>query len=48
MGFSPVRHTFSTLRLVIDEEAFRRLVAAHDPVLDPAARGGFFPAYRQA
>ena len=30
-GFSPVRHTYATLRIVIDEAEYGRLVAAHDP-----------------
>jgi hypothetical protein len=46
-GFSPLRHTFSTLRIVIDEDEYRRLVTGRDPELDPAARSGFFPLYRQ-
>ena len=48
IGFSPRRHTFATLRMVIDEREYGRLVAARDPRLDPGARGGFFPLYRQA
>jgi len=47
-GFSPLRHTFHTLRIVIDEGEYGRLVGAHDPLLDPGARSGFFPLYRQA
>jgi ribosomal protein S18 acetylase RimI-like enzyme len=46
MGFSPLRHTFATLRMVIDEQEYRRLVAAHQPLLDPGVRSGFFPLYR--
>ena len=46
LGFSPLRHGFSTLRVVIDEPEYRRLVAAHGGVLDPESRSGFFPAYR--
>lgn len=46
-GFSPLRHTFATLRMVIDESAYGRLVAAADPELDPRTHSGFFPLYRQ-
>lgn len=45
-GFSPLRHPFSTLRMVIDESTYRRLVLAKDPSLDPGSRDGFFPLYR--
>jgi CelD/BcsL family acetyltransferase involved in cellulose biosynthesis len=45
-GFSPERHRFSTMRAVLDEPAYERLVAARDPHLDPASRDGFFPLYR--
>jgi hypothetical protein len=48
IGFSPRHHTFSTLRMVIDEREYRRLVVARDPHLDPDARSGFFPLYRHA
>jgi hypothetical protein len=48
VGFSPLRHTFATLRIVIDEQEYGRLVAARDACLDPRARNGFFPLYRQA
>jgi hypothetical protein len=48
VGFSPLRHTFATLRLVIDAAEYGRLVRAHDPSLDPVERTGFFPSYRQA
>jgi CelD/BcsL family acetyltransferase involved in cellulose biosynthesis len=47
-GFSPERHLFHTLRVVVDEPAYRQLVAARDPRLDPASRDGFFPLYRMA
>ena len=46
-GFSPRRHAFSTLRIVIDEPGYRRLVEAVDPSLDPDDRSGYFPAYRR-
>jgi RimJ/RimL family protein N-acetyltransferase len=45
-GFSPRRYPFHTLRVVIDEQEYRRLVSARDPALDPDEPGGFFPAYR--
>jgi lipid II:glycine glycyltransferase (peptidoglycan interpeptide bridge formation enzyme) len=48
VGFSPLRHTFTTLRMVIDEREYGRLVSARDPRLDPSARGDYFPLYRQA
>jgi GNAT superfamily N-acetyltransferase len=47
IGFSPLRHTFTTLRMVMDEQEYRRLVAARDARLDPDARTGYFPLYRQ-
>ena len=46
IGFSPRHHAFMTLRMVIDEKEYGRLVAAHDPRLDADARSGFFPLYR--
>jgi len=45
-GFSPVRHPYRTLRIVLDEAEYRRLVAVRDPSLDPDDLGGYFPAYR--
>ncbi len=45
-GFSPVRHPYRTLRVVLDEAEHRRLVAARDPGLNPDDLGGYFPAYR--
>ncbi len=47
LGFSTVRHPFRTLRIVLDEPEYRRLVSAHDPLLDPDVRDGFFPLYRR-
>lgn len=47
-GFSPRRHPFATLRLVIDEDEYRRLVLALDPVLDPTDHTGYFPLFRSA
>ncbi len=45
-GFSPLRHPFSTLRMVIDEQEYRRLVVTRDALVDPEARTDFFPLYR--
>jgi ribosomal protein S18 acetylase RimI-like enzyme len=45
-GFSPRRHTFSTLRMVVDEEEYSRLVAGRGLVEEPIARTGYFPLYR--
>ena len=45
-GFSPLRHTFHTWRAIIDEAEYGRLVKFHDPTLDPAILGGYFPLYR--
>ena len=42
-GFSPVRHTFTTLRMVIDEAEYGRLVRASDPLLDPRDRRRLLP-----
>jgi ribosomal protein S18 acetylase RimI-like enzyme len=46
-GFSPLRHSFATLRLVIDEAEYGRLVRASDPLRDPHDRTGYFPLFRQ-
>jgi Uncharacterized protein involved in methicillin resistance len=46
LGFSPIRRPFRTLRVVVDEQEYARLVAAHDPAADPGDLTGFFPAYR--
>jgi ribosomal protein S18 acetylase RimI-like enzyme len=48
IGFSPQRHMFETLRFVIDEQEYRRLVEVRDPQFDPDARSGYFPLYRLA
>ena len=48
VGFSPRHHVFATLRMIIDEREYLRLVAARDPELDPDAGSGFFPPYRHA
>jgi hypothetical protein len=45
-GFSPLRHPYRTLRVVLDEVEYRRLVAARDPAVDPDDLGGYFPPYR--
>jgi hypothetical protein len=45
-GFSPLRHPYRTLRVVLDEVEYRRLVAARDPALGPDELGGYFPPYR--
>ena len=46
-GFSPSRHAFSTLRILVDADAYARLVRERDPSLDPADLGGYFPLYRR-
>jgi hypothetical protein len=46
-GFSPLRHTFVTLRIVADALEYGHLVAARDPLFDPNARSDFFPLYRR-
>jgi CelD/BcsL family acetyltransferase involved in cellulose biosynthesis len=46
-GFSPVRRPFWTLRVVVDESRYERLVAVHDPGRDPTVGDGFFPLYRK-
>jgi hypothetical protein len=48
LGFSPIRQPFRTLRVVLSESEYARLVAAHDPSADPGDLTGFFPAYRLA
>lgn len=45
-GFSPRRHPYHTLRVVLDEEEYGNLAAARDPTLDPGDLTGYFPAYR--
>ena len=46
-AFSPRRHPFVTLRMVIDAGEYARRVAALDPYLDPGDDAGFFPLYRR-
>lgn len=45
-GFSPLRHPFHTLRVVLDAARYEQLVAEHDPSLDPRQLEGYFPLYR--
>jgi GNAT superfamily N-acetyltransferase len=45
-GFSPLRHPFRTLRIVIDEAAYRNLASSHDRSLNPKVSAGYFPEYR--
>jgi hypothetical protein len=45
-GFSPLRHPFYTLRIILEPTDYERLVADHDPNLDPARLDGYFPLYR--
>jgi CelD/BcsL family acetyltransferase involved in cellulose biosynthesis len=46
-GFSDDRHVFRTLRVVVDEGEYARLVAAGDAARDPGDLDGFFPLYRK-
>lgn len=46
-GFSPHRHPFFTLRVVVDDDQYGRLVRARDPSWDPQVMDGFFPLYRK-
>lgn len=45
-GFSPSRSCFATLRIVVDEEKYRRLTWAQFGLGDGQAANGFFPEYR--
>jgi hypothetical protein len=45
-GFSPNRHDFHTLRIVLDAEAYREMALKADPTADPCDHRGFFPRYR--
>jgi hypothetical protein len=45
-GFSPARHPYHTLRVVLRDGDYARLVAARSAALDPKQRDGFFPLYR--
>lgn len=46
-GFSDDRHMFRTLRVVVDDLAYRRLVSGRDAGLDATDLDGFFPLYRK-
>ena len=43
-----VRNSFATLRIVVDERQYARLLEARGPSLDPGARSDYFPLYRRA
>jgi len=45
-GFSPNRHDFHTLRIVLDADTYGDLVLKADPAADPLDHDGFFPRYR--
>jgi hypothetical protein len=45
-GFSPLLYPFYTLRIVVLEQEYRRLVATHRPSRDSVHRD-YFPAYRR-
>lgn len=45
-GFSPLRQPYHTLRVVIDEPAYTRLVRSREPAADPSDHSGVFPRYR--
>jgi hypothetical protein len=45
-GFSPLHLPYWTLRMVVDESAYGRLVGEHNPALDPGVFDEFFPRYR--
>jgi hypothetical protein len=45
-GFSPLRQPYHTVRVVIDEPAYARLVHAREPSVDPSDHSGTFPGYR--
>ena len=47
-GFSPIRHRFRTLRMVIHAAEYVRLALEHDPSVDPTRLDGYFPIYRQS
>jgi hypothetical protein len=46
-GFSPARHRFRTLRMVIDVAEYRRLTLERNASDDPTRTDGYFPVYRQ-
>jgi hypothetical protein len=45
-GFSPLHQPFHTIRVVVREGEYARLVAAFDPALDPGDLQRSFPLYR--
>ena len=45
-GFSPLRHRYRTLRMVLDQDEYDRLVRRRSESGALAVRPGFFPAYR--
>jgi lipid II:glycine glycyltransferase (peptidoglycan interpeptide bridge formation enzyme) len=45
-GFGGDRMPYRTLRLVVDEDGYRALLAARFPEGVPESAAGFFPAYR--
>lgn len=47
-GFSPLSHAFRTMRVVVDEREYARLVRHRDQAGDPGRLDGYFPAYRAA
>jgi hypothetical protein len=46
-GFSPVRHRFVTLRLILDDAEYQRRVGLTETSADADDPSGFFPAYRR-
>jgi hypothetical protein len=46
-GFSPLRHPFRTLRVVLDAAEYRRLSIGRQLSSDPDRLDSYFPAYRQ-
>lgn len=46
-GFSPLRHPFHTIRIVLLEREYQQLVLDRDPRADPTRLDGFFPLYRR-
>ncbi len=45
-GFSPLRHPYHTIRVIIDEGEYDRLVRRRAAALRVQLRPGYFPAYR--
>ena len=46
-GFSPLRREYQTLRVVIDESAYRELLDERRLDVDPMDLSGYFPAYSE-